>query len=435
VTIPSSITILSYEMFTSSPNLTSVYFQGNAPALEADPYLGTVFNDDDAVTVYYLPGTTGWGSTFNCAPAVQLAPTASGQFTYVTNAGSITITGYSGPGGSVIIPSDINGLPVTALGSNAFDFCTNLSFIALSTNMSSIGNDAFDGCTNLASIVIFPGVTNFGNGAFEDCVSLVGILIPNSVTGIGAGALEGCISLSSLTIPAGVTNIGNNAFDSCSNLTSVYFPGNCPTVGPGLFNNDNITAVYYSPCATGWGATLAGLPAVAETLPSQLIYTINAGAITITGYSGTCGDLIIPAAINGLPVTCIYTNAFPGTGGSYTANTNLTSVTIPGSVTSIESYAFDYCTKLTNLSLPTSLTNIGDMVFGGCTSLTSVTIPNGTTLLGYGEFSSSGLTSITIPGSVTSIADAAFIQCYSLTNITIDNGVAQVGAFAFYGDP
>jgi hypothetical protein len=43
------------------------------------------------------------------------------QFTYVTNAGTITITGYTGPGGSVVVPDTIEGFPVTTIGDSAFE--------------------------------------------------------------------------------------------------------------------------------------------------------------------------------------------------------------------------------------------------------------------------------------------------------------------------
>ncbi len=46
---------------------------------------------------------------------------AQTQFTYTTNNGSITITGYSGPGGPLTIPAIITGLPVTSIGTNAFE--------------------------------------------------------------------------------------------------------------------------------------------------------------------------------------------------------------------------------------------------------------------------------------------------------------------------
>src|SRR6266478_103185 len=61
------------------------------------------------------------------------------QFTYTTNNSTITITGYTGPGGAVTIPSMTNGLPVTSIGDLAFHFSTNVTSITIGTNVTSIG--------------------------------------------------------------------------------------------------------------------------------------------------------------------------------------------------------------------------------------------------------------------------------------------------------
>ena len=67
---------------------------------------------------------------------------AQAQFDYTTNYGSITITGYSGPGGAVAIPDTINDLPVTGIGERAF-FARTLTSVTQGNNLSSIGDWAF----------------------------------------------------------------------------------------------------------------------------------------------------------------------------------------------------------------------------------------------------------------------------------------------------
>ncbi len=77
-------------------------------------------------------------------------------------------------------------------------------------------------------------------------------------------------------------------------------------------------------------------------------------------------------------------------------NCSLTSVTIPESVTSIDSYAFGYCNSLASITIPEGVTSIGDHVFWGCHSLTSITVPEGVTSLGELAFGScSSLATIT----------------------------------------
>ncbi len=77
------------------------------------------------------------------------------------------------------------------------------------------------------------------------------------------------------------------------------------------------------------------------------------------------------------------------------------------------------CSDLTSVDIPDSVTSIGNGAFLMCSDLTSVDIPDGVTTIGEEAFYyCTGLTSVTIPGSVTSIGDRAFGDCTKLTNIT-----------------
>ena len=189
-------------------------------------------------------------------------------------------------------------------------------------------------------------------------------------------------------------------------------------------------------------------------------YTTENGRITITKYMGSSETVTIPSTINGLPVTSIWYGAFDGCA-------NLTSITIPDSVTRIVDWMFSGCTRLAaitvdalnpnysgvdgvlidkskttlircpggkagSFTVPNSVTSIGDYAFYNCTSLTNVSIPNSVTSIGNSAFWDCGsLTSVTIPNSVTSIGYCAFAYCTSLTNVTIPNSVTSVGESAF----
>ena len=157
------------------------------------------------------------------------------------------------------------------------------------------------------------------------------------------------------------------------------------------------------------------------------------------------------------------------------ANSPITSITIPNSVTSIGNGAFNGCKSLTSITIPNSVTNIGsgkyqygcwEGLFSGCSSLKSIIVkegnpvydsrnncnaivetatntlvvgcqstnmPSSITSIGPGAFAGlENLTSIYIPNSIMSIGDAAFQNCFTLTSITITNSVTSIGSNAFH---
>jgi hypothetical protein len=182
--------------------------------------------------------------------------------------------------------------------------------------------------------------------------------------------------------------------------------------------------------AAGLLPLLLLLPAVVQA--QDYTYTTNDdNTITITGYTGSGGDVTIPDTINGLPVNSLGD-------GSFFSCTNLSSVTIGNNVISIGDWAFSFCISLSGVTIPNSVTSIGDWAFFDCLGLNSVTIPNSVTYIGDNAFSFclslSSVTignSFTICNSVTSIGDEAFAYCYGLTNITIGNNVTSIGEQAF----
>jgi hypothetical protein len=146
---------------------------------------------------------------------------------------------------------------------------------------------------------------------------------------------------------------------------------------------------------------------------AQFYFITNSGTITITAYTGSGGVVVIPSTTNGLPVTSIGDSAF--------AYRGVTSITIPGSVTSIGSAAFNRCTALTTAMISPGVTSIGVYAFSECASLTNVTIPDGLSTIDDSAFYfCTSLPTVTVPSSVTRIGRYAFYGCDSLTAITVN---------------
>src|SRR6266487_1854249 len=143
---------------------------------------------------------------------LTLPAVVQAQFSYYIDDGAITIIAYSGPGGAVVIPDTINGLPVTRIGGSAFYANTSLTSVTIPNNVTNIGDLAFDFCTSLSSVTIGNRITNIGNQAFYACTSLPSVTIANSVTSIGNYAFYYCTNLTSVTMPNSLTSIGTYAF-------------------------------------------------------------------------------------------------------------------------------------------------------------------------------------------------------------------------------
>ena len=158
--------------------------------------------------------------------------------------------------------------------------------------------------------------------------------------------------------------------------------------------------------------------------------------MTASAYDFMVGGLCYNYNSDGTSVTVTYERTSSPRYSNLSGAVNIPStVTYNGktySVTSIGSYAFEYCSGLTSVTIPNSVTAIGKGVFSGCTGLTSVTIPNSVTAIGNGAFwGCSGLTSVTIGNSVTAIGSHAFYCCIGLTSVTIPNSVTSIGYGTF----
>lgn len=141
-------------------------------------------------------------------------------FTYMIANGVATITKYDGQEKVVEIPEEIDGVPVTTIGSRVFQYDRDLSAIHLPASLVNIGESAFENCTELTAVV-FPSdmaLTHIGRLAFHHCFGLTELPIPASVMTIGDRAFACCYEVLHCRIPARVTTLGYSVFSNCKNL-------------------------------------------------------------------------------------------------------------------------------------------------------------------------------------------------------------------------
>ena len=344
----------------------------------------------------------------------QQTANAENGFEYTVTGDEATITGYTGPAKNIVIPSELGGKPVTV-----------------------IGNEAFQEKTTITSVTIPEGVTSIEDYAFENCTSLTEVKIPKGVKSIGEAAFGNCSSLTQVTIPEGVTSIENITFVSCTSLTEVTIPKSVESIKYAAFNVcDALKTVYYGGTQDAWDALKDNIGSYNDPLKNATImytpqesdftYTENDTGVTITGYTGSTGNIIIPSELGGKPVTAIGEDAF-------FKNKTITGVKIPEGVESIGKQAFFVCSSLKEVRIPEGVTSIGDSAFAQ-TNLTEVEIPKSVKNIEQYAFNGCGnLEEVTIPGGVQSTGDNAFAHCSSLKQVIISDGVEIIGRSAFDG--
>ena len=307
-------------------------------------------------------------------------------FVYTIADGEVTITDYKGSETNLVIPSEIEGLPVTEIEAFAFDECAMTS-VVIPGSVRRIGGGAFYYCINAKSITIPSSVTSIGYGAFYYCTGLTSLTIPSSVKTLGSQVFAYCKGLKSFTIPNSVTVIPDGAFSACYALESITIP-------------NSVTSIEYS--------------AFSECVALKSV-TIPDSVKSIGGYVfERCFALTSANIPNGIKTI---------ESGMFNGCQKLTKVTIPGSVTAIGNGAFLGCYGLTSIDgMLAGVTSIGDSAFTCCHGLTSVKIPASVKSIGEFVFQAcENLTSVDVSASVTSIGDSAFFQCDKLKTLTIRN--------------
>ena len=259
---------------------------------------------------------------------------------------------------------------VTTIQSYAFESVTNISSVVIASSVTSIGSYAFHGCTNIKELHINDTesylnslTSNFSSPLYSanQNVSLyvnekliTDLIIPDTITEIPWYAFRS-LNISSVAIPNTVISIGTSAFYNCRSLTSITIPERVTSIGGSAFSNCyklveviNLSSLYIKAGNSSNG--YVGYYAInIKTTEESGIYYLGdnneyvmyqdlEGNHYLVSYNGTGGDITLPT-LTGNQSYSINRYAFYD-------NDTITSVTLPSSVTSIGSYAFQYCYKL-----------------------------------------------------------------------------------------
>ncbi len=460
-----SATTAAFEFGTSTSYGTSV-----AVALAPDD--GT---SDQSISTFLSGLTTGqtyhfrtvasnaWGTSYG---ADRTFTAASNAFTYTNSDDQLTITGYTGPGGALIIPATIGGLPVVFVGSGAFSNNDTITSVVIPSGVLSIGMDAFSYCSALTSVTIPNTVTYIASAAFRGCTAVTSVFIPESVNYIDLFAFDFMSSLTGFTVDAGnlnyssldgvlfnkdqttlhvypggkaggytvplsVTAIYDYAFYYCTALTDISLPPSLQSIGWGAFEQCDGLVNLTIPASVaqirpGSISDCNSLLSI-TVLESNSFFTSQDGVLfnedlteLIQYPAGKSGFYVVPSTVNSIA------------GVAFINADGLTGITLPAGLTSLGSGAFYSCGALAAISIPGGVASIGPTTFTYCTSLGTVILSEGLVDIGYSAFEGcSSLSSIIVPSTVTSIGNQAFMICTSLTSAVFLGEAPPMGTNVF----
>ena len=273
------------------------------------------------------------------------------------------------------------------------------------------------------------------NGNFNNCVNLEisDLSLPNLVS-ISASAFKGT-KVQTISDLGSVTSIPESCFNNCSQLTTIEqgVLDKITVLGSNAFNNcTNLGSAKQSDNTISTVLRLPNLTSIALNAVRYTKFTEIADLGSITTVMGFSEMTNLTSVV--LPQTCTTIG-----GSAFVNDKALTTINL-NNITSIGVSAFNSCQNLIyfhgtgsvagELDL-SNVTSIGNNAFTNCKKLTSVTIGNSATSIGGSAFSGcSGLTSVTIPNSVTYIGGGAFSGC-KMNSIILNEGLLNIDSYAF----
>ena len=298
-----------------------------------------------------------------------------GNWYFTVENNEITITGYEeAPTGKLVIPSQIRGLPVVAIGDSAFEECSEITELVLPNTLQVIGSSAFHNCGGITRLNIPRSVTAIGNNAFNR-TGITFIEIPNTVTSLGLGVFARA-PLTSAKFESGIQNTGESTFRYCDQLKDVTLPKSIKVIGKECFRD---------------------CPALKNITIPNSVEEIGVRAFANTGLE----ELEIPD--NGLTIADA---AFEDCRG-------LQHVTIPASVTANSGYnagCFKNCKGLKTVTIAGNC--VGMDMFWSCENLEEVVIKEGVTHLDTTQFQfCNSIRTIYLPASLNYVEATAFDYC------------------------
>ena len=400
--------------------------------------LGSTVNYNRSQITFDITSTLTNCTSNNLSTSIHLDDTYTATITadsgYTLTGASISITM-----GSVDITSTAYNNGIISIQKVTGDININISAAEI---IFTVTNNLTNCVSDNASTSVHFGDSYIANITANTDYTLVGatILITMGGTDITSTAYNnGVITIASVTDNL-IINIAAKS-DQIEPLPASYF---------NFYSDSSITGIGVSGLSTAGRTAYNNGQITSLILPDK---DAQGRTVVAIGWSAFKNLTNITSVIIPNSITTILSNAFEGC-------TGLTSIVIPRYVTSISECVFANCPNLVSImvdqnnptydsrdncncivhtqynfivqgcktsTIPNTITSIGRSAFKYCAGLTSITIPTSVKSIGEDAFASSDLTSITIPNSITSIDYDAFNSCTHLISATLENGITVMG--------
>ncbi len=478
-----------YDLTPTNSKLDFAYATGNSATISGGYYTASIKSDAEGEIVY--PATYDDGTNGELPVAPNGFNTIANAMGYIQNGYTLIDAVYSQKNEkitSIVVSEGITELQIGAfavltnlenvilpstlkyIGAAALAFCDSLTQISLPDELETIDTyqvdtdyaGAFMFSQNLSSITIPKNVQIIKEGTFQNCTNLATLIFAegSKCTKIGKNAFYGC-AMENVVLPEGMTTLDEWAFLYCNNLISLTIPSTMTTIDSTSLRCYRLSEVINKSSLAEIDNNVVRNATSGESKIEKYgdyRYIVGDDGITyLIGYFGKSKNISLPTdrtyAIKDMAfvdcrlkslsipnnVTSIGSDIFYDTDAEY--ENEITTLTIPESVTDIAEAAFYKCVNLTSISIPNSVTTIKPRIFYGCTAL-----KNENNLYGNAYYignssnpylillsaKNTDITECEINSNTKFIYDNAFNDCNSLTSITIPDNVVEINQNVFY---